>query len=502
MRTNERFVALQIISIVILLLLCGTRDKIFDNFICCEALTHSLLFKSKETFKLAEVQNLEASLQISFSECFPDDQRDDVALRFNLTRLLVDRATGSSLFRLDLQRKGGHEKTFTNVKSNGDSWVSPQIENLLRAQTLALSSLRRCDWVGQVIVEGYDPQQLIEELQQQDFLVSANNYGFDLDGWSLDYVKLLGETSFRKKPNYTMKSLLCAVAHEMPPRPSLTLDLAKSRFLIVDTATEGMDSSCFLVRYIDNVSKLENKSILQQKWARRPFQYSSAINFEVAEMVLEILVTLCTNRSQVSKPCDKNKIVLLDPTCGSGTFLALAMANGFYVEGCDINRSAAEGTIQNLKYLFDEEKVNLYANVQTHDSCNPWRYDKSSQSSKTADLSCVVANLPWGRNSVLYIDENARILCSIRAQIKTGTPCAFITRPSNSDEDKGPSSLFESTGFDILGQAFVPQRDFLLPKGKKNRKKPTTENSHNEDSGPTRKHDQCVITIARAKNCE
>merc|ERR1712194_273299 len=106
---------------------------------------------------------------------------------------------------------------------------------------------------------------------------------------------------------------------------------------------------------------------------------------------------------------------------------------------------------------------------------------------------------PWGRNSILYIEENERILRSIRSQIHRGTPCAFITRPSDSEEDKGPSLLFESTGFHVLGQAFVPQRNFLLPPGKKQRKKLSSKNSRNKSSGFSRKQNQCVVTIARAK---
>ena len=111
-------------------------------------------------------------------------------------------------------------------------------------------------------------------------------------------------------------------------------------------------------------------------------------------------------------------------------------------------------------------------------------------------------NLPYllqGRNSILYSNENERILRSVRSQIETGTPCAFVTRPSNSGEDKGPSLLFESTGFDVLGQAFVPQREFLLPAGKKKGKKPQNKNSDNGDSDSSRTQNQCVITIARAK---
>ena len=94
--------------------------------------------------------------------------------------------------------------------------------------------------------------------------------------------------------------------------------------------------------------------------------------------------------------------MLLDPTCGSGTFLALALANDFYVEGCDINPSVADGAIQNIEYLFDKEKVNEYANVEARDSCNPWRHDEPSSLNTINDISCVVANLPWVRPSFCY----------------------------------------------------------------------------------------------------
>jgi len=114
----------------------------------------------------------------------------------------------------------------------------------------------------------------------------------------------------------------------------------------------------------------------------------------------------------------------------------------------------------------------------------------------------VVANLPWGKNSVLYINGNERILRSVRSQIQVGTPCAFITRPSSSnagDDDKSPSFLFESTGFDVLGQSFVPQREFSLPRGnKKKRKKGWIDDDDDDGGGGSRSQNQCVITIALA----
>ena len=113
-----------------------------------------------------------------------------------------------------------------------------------------------------------------------------------------------------------------------------------------------------------------------------------------------------------------------------------------------------------------------------------------------------MANLPWGKNSVLYINENERILRSVRSQIEVGTPCAFITRPSPNagDNDKTTSFLFESTGFDVLGQSFVPQRDFSLPSSNKRKKKKGWVDDDDDDDGGdgSRSQNQCVITIALA----
>ena len=505
----------------------------------------SLLFKSKETFKLAELQNLEASLQITNCEQsvlayhHTDDNDDDtdtmherefaVLLRYNCTRLLVDRATGSSLFRLDLQSKGKNDETFTTIKNSSPLMFSKAVvEDLLQSQILSLSSLQRStDWIGQIIEEGHDPIELVGKLQLQqhhDNLTSKFSSSDDIGGdyigeWTLDYVKMVGvddpalRRKAKEKPLYTMKSLLCAVAHEMPPRPSLNPALADSRFLVVDTTTattfamedteSDPSSSCYLIRHINDDKRsptTENKSSQQIKWAARPFQYSSAINFEIAEMVIGILITLIDNN------CRKDQSrVLFDPTCGSGTFLALAIANGFYVEGYDKNPSAVDGTRRNLEYMFPKKELEEFAHVEIHDSCTPYRRDSSassSSSSSAANISCVVANLPWGKNSVLYINENERILRSVRSQIQVGTPCAFITRPSPNaeDNDTTASFLFESTGFDVLGQSFVPQRDFSLPSGNKRKKKKGWVDGDDDGGGGdgSRSQNQCVITIALA----
>jgi hypothetical protein len=64
------------------------------------------------------------------------------------------------------------------------------------------------------------------------------------------------------------------------------------------------------------------------------------------------------------------------------------------------------------------------------------------------------------------VEENSRILKSVRARLSTGIPCAFVTR------DPDPN-IFTDSDFEVIGQAYVPPRDFALPKGRKkiNRKK-------------------------------
>lgn len=331
----------------------------------CEA--YSFLFKFKETFKLAEIQNMEATLQIR--EC-------SLGFKCDLNQLLVDRATGSSLFRLDLQRT--EDESFA---SNGEFVLSPESRSMIQSRLLSLSSLQRCDWIGEILEEGCDAAEIVENLK------SSQNAVHGIEQWNLDYVKLVGDTASKQTKAYTMKSVLCSVAHELPSRPSLNPAMAKDTLLVVDTTkaheTDNDASSCFLVRCMDHPS---HKSVLQElEWAQRPFQYSSAVSAEVAEMVMELLLTLCQTNNSSTK-----RNILLDPTCGSGTFLALAIANGFSVEGCDINPSVVDGAIRNLKYAFGEERVREYARVETHDSCDERQLDAET-------ISCVVANLPWVR---------------------------------------------------------------------------------------------------------
>ena len=125
------------------------------------------------------------------------------------------------------------------------------------------------------------------------------------------------------------------------------------------------------------------------------------------------------------------------------------------------------------------------AHIECHDSTRPLTTGKFEMQN---GIDCVVANLPWGQNSIEYINENRLILENVRSRIQAGIPCAIITRDDS-------IQLLESRGFDVLGQAFVPQREFVLPKGKKRKKKHfDNDKEEHQDS----RNNICVITIARS----
>jgi hypothetical protein len=137
-----------------------------------------LLAKTTDTFKLAELQFLEARLQADSNN-------------YNLTPLLVDRSTRSTLLRLDMLE---------------DS-------SLLLADRQLPSSLNRCDWVAEMLGEGETPELLIDRLRQTP---PESDYM-----WTLDYVRIeFAGLEQRIRPTYTMKTLLCSVSQAYPsPQP-------------------------------------------------------------------------------------------------------------------------------------------------------------------------------------------------------------------------------------------------------------------------------------------
>ncbi|KAI2496921.1 hypothetical protein MHU86_17562 [Fragilaria crotonensis] len=310
----------------------------------------TFLVKTSETFKLAELQYLEARLQ---------------ARDYSCERLVLDVATGCSLLRID----------------GFDGF----------AQRKWPSSLRRADWVGEILAQSVDPHSLLTTIGRIQSIQP---------GWTLDYLRLhQTEADATKSSGYTSRSLM----------------------------------------------------------------YSSSINPNIAEIIVDFLLDAVDGMEHPK---------VLDPTCGSGTFLAYALARGMVAEGWDVQQACVDGTKRNLDSFFGKSDRWTVSRRDATDCLTMESMD---------DVDCVVANLPWGQNTISYVDENSRILESITPFLKEKTPCAFATK-----DTKLQVSL-KRLGYTVLGWANVPPTDFELPR---------KEAENNSDAASSSRSSVCVITLA------
>lgn len=352
------------------------------------------------------------------------------------------------------------------------------------------SSLRRCDWILEIIHKADTAEELVQQLRERE----QGDVKIE-DGWTLDYVRFEGAalnddskgSSRRYDQNYSMKTLVASVAQALPTAPALNPEQSTGSFMIVDAKSENRHG-VFLGRLCfssglgaKSSSSASTAYVHLSRWAGRPFQYSSAINRKAAEIIMEWLREANLSCNNISPTTNSRHPLLLDPTCGSGTFLALAMEQGFRVEGYDVNPNCAEGSWRNLVYVFGEEHAQALAHVQCADSSQLPQSDDDKNTIRDRP-SCVVSNLPWGVNSIDYADENYRILRSVHTRLAKGTPCVFVTKAQE-------SKLFHETGYEILAQARIPPREFKLPRSKKKSK-------DLEDIDSRNGRNSCVVTIA------
>lgn len=386
------------------------------------------LAKTTETFKLSELQYIEAQLQAN--------ERG-----YTVEKLLVDRATGSTLLRIE------------NLHA----------EFMIEGQEPARlpSSLKKCDWILEVLTESSSAEQLVGDLREDPKCL-----GRIADRWKLDYLRFDDHPS-KDDEQYTMKTLLCSVAQTIPFPPVMNPKDSKETLLLIACQSERRRSLFFgRMCYSSSIDGVRGGTLSSKlNWSKRPYQYSSAINQKAAEIIIDWLHEAINFKAEGSSP------LLLDPTCGSGTFLALAIERGFRVEGYDVNCKCAEGSLRNLKFIFGDQHVEEVARIECKDSAIVQR---------TEYPDCVVANLPWGVNSIEYLDENLRILQAVQSRLQPGTPCVMVTR-------KPELEIFQQAGYSILAQACIPPTDFKLPASKKKR----SEAQDDQVQG----RNQCVVTM-------
>lgn len=431
------------------------------------------MVKTKEAVKLADLYCLEAQ-QVFLDKC---------------RRFLTDAATGSCLLELQLQ----HSST---RGEGGDDGSNNNCGEWFKSSSVASSSFlrERCDWVAEVVV-GNAPNaaDLIGSLQARSSSDTALN---NLKPWGISYLRMTSGSDFsrlnQRRRNITKTSLLCAVAQSIKAPVALEIAEAEVSLIVLEA-----DEQLYLLRVLYPESKTDLEHINTEttaigiRWRQRPFQYSSALNPIVARVLIDILyervaVELDSNKAGDNIPVPSRR-VLLDPTCGSGTFLAAALRRGFdKVIGWDVNSACVQGCRENLVHMYGDERIKKDCIICVRDSSLVSNIEELG----VPKINCVVANLPWGVNTVKYIEENEAILCQIRSLLSSGTPCAFISKESL-------SSRLDVLGYRCVGQAQIPQKSFRLPKGSKRRTaKHDIGTEGGKDSVTRTGRSNCVVTIA------
>ena len=304
----------------------------------------SFLCKTTETFKLSELQYLAASIQAYARS------------NYELERLLVDQATGSSIFRISI---------VSNDEDCDDKQTNASNCHIVQSFP---SSLQRCDWIAKIIIEDDNLHSLIASLQTLD---NANDSNIIEPMWGLDYFTCRSSSTKTRikipRKEHTMKSILCAISNAITTVPAVDSKEVNQQLLVVDATTlmknnhendyDEFQSKYFLVEKIRQDASTSSvaparadtsrgQSVLK-KWSGRPFQYSSAINVNIADIVISLLDDMVQNDNVKTAKTKRTRI--FDPTCGSGTFLAFAIDRGMFVVGQDQNPNCVDGTIRNLQ---------------------------------------------------------------------------------------------------------------------------------------------------------
>ena len=393
----------------------ASRHLFRENDTLERSIPPSVIAKTKETFKLSDLYLLESQLQSEIRG-------------YDTTKLLsIDKNTGSYLYEID---KG-------------------LIQN--KPEQLVPSCLYRLDWAGEVLEFGMSGSELIRNLMDTTF---------QIDDFSLDYIRV-GSLPVQK--DYTSKTILSRVAQCIDGKVALLSKNSKHQLLLVES-----NAGLYLCKQLQIPSTEYDKSIVEKHWKRRPFQYSSAMNIHAARIVIDILydITVC------SLVTEENTLKMLDPTSGSGTFLAYGLEKGFSVKGHDINHRCVKGSSENIKFLFPNAGA----------LCSISQMDFSTFSSHQDNFDMCVTNLPWGQNTVIIDkDCNKKILQNMYTHLKHNGYAVIISKQSVIKE-------IRSCGFIPLGSVSIPPLGMMLPDDKKKPSK--TKQRPNSSS-------DCTVTIVQ-----
>ena len=373
----------------------------------------------------------------------------------------------------------------------------------------------RVQYVGKVVASGATAHELLDSI-----VTNATK----CRSWTLDFDTF--EPLLDRQ--FTKSNLMCAVSRHILGDPLLERNDSDNvdviSYMLVETS-----SKLYLVEILsaNNLPHVydERLSHFRQEWSRRPFQYSGAVNVEIAITVADMLLRLMQKRNGEELLKDEQRIRILDPTVGSGTFLA-AIATlwnhvdgqrmSLYMAGIDSNSKCSEGASKNLSKLFGQE-ISMIPIRKNEESCaQNWNLAFNNSKSDTSSVAmiycgdsvnclssifrddefdCVVSNLPWNRNTFEYKENEStstsdEIIKQISEVIKPGKPVIVISGSDESNQSFNAKSSLKSLGFDIIGEKSIPPTDFSLPESGKKKKNGASDGSKRKSS--------CIVTIAIA----
>lgn len=330
-----------------------------------------VIAKTTESFKLSDLYLMEAQIQATILE---SDLLHADNMHKYISALTMDPQTGSYLLEINSNK--------LIDAAYQQAGIGNIVHNVERP-----SCLNRLDWIGEVIASGTCGQNLLDHLEMTK---NSPELLDKIDDFTLDYLCM---GYMREKDFSSSKTLTCRIVQSIPSRAVLDAKKAKTNLLLIETA-----DCIYLTKKYILTSKMEQGSDefnVAKRWSGRPFQYSSAINPTVAEITMSLL-------GDLSK--DNSRVILFNPTVGSGTFEAFALERGMDVTGFDINDKCVNGTIKNLQYVFGEDFTNKRMDIRVNDST---RLDTRLEH----NCNCAVTNLPWGQNTAIE-NENDNLVSS------------------------------------------------------------------------------------------
>jgi predicted Fe-S protein YdhL (DUF1289 family) len=371
---------------------------------------------------------------------------------------------------------------------------------------------KRIQYIAEILASGYTPLQLIDNISSSSMTLRK---GINSSLWTLEYDVFErwynnddnnnddndDNNNYQNQQDKVCSTmLLCAVSRALPGEPSLSSSSSLLQdnkvgsitpYIIIETSSQLYLAQKLSVRQstIPTQDKVNFDLAQQQQqqqqqyisitdqfqslWSKRPFQYSGAINIGVASIIIDMLSDALqlrqeqhqqlhtrvssmdsidnTNNNMMSTSKKQRITRILDPTCGSGTFLALALMiwcgkyttatatatdssnDTVIVEatGIDSNYKCARGTMANLRHIFglstsddddgDDDDDDVIRKWTLNLSPATGRLTSTSSSAlplsqvtihanDSVNLStfildkfdCAVANLPWNRNTFEY----------------------------------------------------------------------------------------------------